>query len=355
MLKKYKFILAIPIKLIFFGLDLIIPKKRDLITLATKSGKAFSANLDILNKKLNEKNFETLVIAKNGITQIYSLKVLWKILRSKYVYLTHGPGDIQYALYSPRKTVIYIGHGTPVKTFIFTYKAMLLRDRFNHIIENWNYKYIIASSDKEAENLAMCFNKKKKDILITGTPRNELLVSTRGKNQNSSIRILYAPTYRSGKNIDLFPFKDFNLKELDRGLGEIRVKLEIKIHMNQPEQLYDYKECENIVFITSDKDIHYELMNYSLLITDYSSLYVDFLLLNKPIIFLDYDLEDFSTNRGFLYDFRKVTPGRRALTQKEFLTAIVAKDLTADYETVRDQFHLYKDNFCDRIIEKVHL
>jgi CDP-glycerol glycerophosphotransferase (TagB/SpsB family) len=68
----------------------------------------------------------------------------------------------------------------------------------------------------------------------------------------------------------------------------------------------------------------YEMLNaVDLLITDYSSIYFDYLLLDRPIIFTPTDVDQYADTRGFLlepYDFW--APGQNSFTQKDFLQAI---------------------------------
>lgn len=64
-------------------------------------------------------------------------------------------------------------------------------------------------------------------------------------------------------------------------------------------------------------DLYEVLGATDLLITDYSSVYFDYLLLDKPIIFTPVDYKEYEENRGFLLSpYEEWTPGPKAITQK---------------------------------------
>ena len=67
----------------------------------------------------------------------------------------------------------------------------------------------------------------------------------------------------------------------------------------------------------------YHIMDaFDVLVTDYSSVYVDFLLLNKPIIFSCPDIEVYKRDRGFIVDDPEMfMPGAKVKTQRNFWKA----------------------------------
>ena len=92
-----------------------------------------------------------------------------------------------------------------------------------------------------------------------------------------------------------------------------------------------------------------------ILITDYSGMYSDFQLLNRPMIFIPYDLEEYSTYTGVTVNYDKFTAGPCVSSQKEFIAALSGylHDSKKD-ESLRlkimDFFHDYQDGkACERI------
>ena len=76
------------------------------------------------------------------------------------------------------------------------------------------------------------------------------------------------------------------------------------------------------------------------LITDYSSVMVEYSILNKPIVLFAYDLDDYLSNeRGFYFDYRENVPGRIAYDMDELIRVFKEKDF--DLERLND-FGLFR-------------
>jgi len=70
--------------------------------------------------------------------------------------------------------------------------------------------------------------------------------------------------------------------------------------------------------MTGQKRDPYPLLKYTdCLITDYSSIFIDFLLLDRPIIFFPYDLADYNSNEGSYYKYNSITPGNMVENSSE--------------------------------------
>lgn len=100
------------------------------------------------------------------------------------------------------------------------------------------------------------------------------------------------------------------------------------------------------------------LRNADGLITDYSSVYFDYMLLNRPIGFAVEDMENIRTKEGlFLTTLRNICrePEIRNLSDiEEFIEDIVSgNDLYKEArESVNDKINYYKDgNCCKRVAE----
>ena len=85
------------------------------------------------------------------------------------------------------------------------------------------------------------------------------------------------------------------------------------------------------------------------MITDYSSVYVDYLLLNRPILFFTYDYEYYEKeNRGLQYDLKKMAPGPLIYSGKELIESIknisiIEKEYEHKRNLLNKEFNKYQD------------
>ena len=94
------------------------------------------------------------------------------------------------------------------------------------------------------------------------------------------------------------------------------------------------------------RDINDLLIVCDVLITDYSSLIFDYLLLDKPIIYFAHDLEEYTQTggRGLYFDFDDYVYGKVAFNQSEMIEAIHNTDLMEDKRKIF--YHKFM-NECD--------
>ena len=163
------------------------------------------------------------------------------------------------------------------------------------------------------------FEAEEKKMFLAGGPRNDYLFDC-GRlpvvYQSEGKKVMWLPTFRHGiglnessKDIPIIT-KD-NIYSLEEFLNKRKMRLFIKAHPLQENglrELYTSNTSDTIVLL-SDDDLRkneitlYEMLgNMDALITDYSSVYFDYLLLNRPIGFAVDDFDEYNINRGFAFD-----------------------------------------------------
>ena len=197
------------------------------------------------------------------------------------------------------------------------------------------------------------------DVWVTGTPRNDYLVKPNSellsahKYLNKKI-ILYAPTWREyGNRSSFFPFDDKNLNDLNEYLESKDAYLLLRGHREEMERISsNYGEEHFSRILPAHQKIFPDaqqlLVHVDVLVTDYSSIYLDFLLVDKPIVFLPYDLKEYQSYRGFLFDYNSYTPGDKVFTQSEFIASLTISlnnpsVMSDERKRVRDLFHTHQN------------
>jgi CDP-glycerol glycerophosphotransferase (TagB/SpsB family) len=252
---------------------------------------------------------------------------------------------------------IQLWHGLPLK-------------RMNKLTDVM-YDYHISTSDFVNET-SLSDVIPAKQHLDLGYPRNDLLLKehepldlllvdlsiyTLAKENKV---IVYMPTHRESEP----SFENKSSKKLPFDLGKLNAFMQkhhlffiLKLHPFV-SKLYKNENFSHILFYEPQKDIYPVLKYTDILITDYSSVYYDFLLLNRPIVFFDYDYEEYSSNmNGFVYDYEENAPGKKVKTQaqlEESLEEILQGEeiFKEQRKTVLNKFFTYQDdNSSQRIID----
>lgn len=148
--------------------------------------------------------------------------------------------------------------------------------------------------------------------------------------------ILYAPTFRGHTNEAEAPDK-LDVRAFHKALGEDYVMI-IKHHQlvrelpKLPEDLtgsFVYDGSRSL-------DINDLLMVSDLCISDYSSLIFEYSLMERPMLFFAYDLEDYFDWRGFYYNYDEMTPGPVCRTNEDMIDYIQHIDERFDRQAVKD-------------------
>jgi len=169
---------------------------------------------------------------------------------------------------------------------------------------------VTVSSLIEAEVVASAFDIKASDAWITGSPRNDKLMPRASREIR---RIAYLPTHR-GEGVGGFdPLSTLDYVSANKVLERIGAELYIKKHFYHASDAAGVGGFPRIKFITND-DIDSDLYNFlntvDLLITDYSSVYLDYLITGRPIVFAPFDIDDYMrSDREFNWPYEDVTPG----------------------------------------------
>jgi CDP-glycerol glycerophosphotransferase (TagB/SpsB family) len=139
--------------------------------------------------------------------------------------------------------------------------------------------------------------------------------------------VVYMPTHRPLSFAD----NPINYVELNEFGKKNKIKFIIKMHPFVAEQtrddlsLYqDVYDFTNLILYPSFMDVYPILRYCDILISDYSSVYFDFLYVNKPILFFCYDYEKWvEGEQGVILDYFAHSPGDKCYTFEDLLEKIL--------------------------------
>ena len=341
------------IQLSFRILDGLFPTKGTIV-FSTRGAKDYADNSKVLFEYFLSQGVDNVYfftkkkdvyhkIPKNGI-YAYSLKAISILLRSRILVFTHGSGD--FFPFSPPKTkhrkLVNLFHAIAVKEVGHKGNPVLIK-------ESSQWDYFVVSSSFEADFIKQQYALTNEQVVVLGQARNDILCAKNAKPAEAKI-VLYAPTFRDSTITELFPFADKDLPALDNFLGSKGMKIMIRLHINE-EKTYrhskEYMQLENIFFAGSavHPSVNDILHWFDSLITDYSSIALDYLLLDKPIAYLAYDYESYLAERGFSFDFHAHRAGPNISTQKDLQLFLNQKEDTfaTRRSELKNLFHQYQN------------
>lgn len=225
------------------------------------------------------------------------------------------------------------------------------------------YTHVFVSSEAVIPCYAEAFRCSERRIMAYGTPRTDVYFD---KNFVSSQReellkifpeigdrkiILYAPTFRGNSPTAAYNENPLDYEKLKAALGD-EYALVMKLHPFTAKKFgltEDEKEKYVDFIFDGSKNLKIEtaLCAADILIADYSSLIFEYALLNKPMLFYAYDLEEYEHDRSFYFDYKSFVPGKIVINNDEIIKAIQDKDFRADrIPAFREKFMGACDGEC---------
>ena len=363
------YIINIPLYYISF----CIPKNKNIWVFGAWFGEKYADNSKALFEFVNNNDkeifavwltqskivFKYLKLKGMNVHYTYSLKGYYYSAIAKFVFVSTGMHDINRFVSSnnikvqlwhgtPLKKIMYdVGSGPTVSELLLFFKQIFMPFDFN------NYKYLLSSTNNINDSLNSAFLDKIENIIIKGYPRNDQLFSC-----NKESLITFLPTHRGEGNGGIQKiFNSFDSIKIDSFLMKNNYKLKIKPHFYDLDNV-NIIESKVISVIKEDIDLYELLSKTDILITDYSSVYFDFLLLDRPIIFTPFDMKEYlNKDRELYYNYNDVTPGPKCKDWNEVMNEIEKlmngeDNYRKEREKTNNDFNKYQDgNSSKRVYE----
>lgn len=191
-----------------------------------------------------------------------------------------------------------------------------------------NYDYVLANSSYWQKPYSQAFNVKESNVIVTGLPRLDVLVDDKEllkrkqkiltkypiiKDKNI---LLYAPTFR-GNVYQGFKAIDIDLGKISKMLGDDWLIL-VKHH----PLLTNYQLPDNSGILDCSQDNTYDLFTVSTcLVSDYSSIILDYTILNRPIYLFGPDYQEYGGEIGYYLNPQDL-PGPLVSNEEQLVQAI---------------------------------
>ncbi|MDO6610240.1 CDP-glycerol glycerophosphotransferase family protein [Shewanella sp. 1_MG-2023] len=276
----------------------------------------------------------------------WSFKGIYHALTAKYYVYNSYIGDINQ--YFARGAIkINLWHGSPLKRIEFdinngplfkVYHPQTLHDKFISAAQYHQQKvrpdHMIAPSELVSTLFASAFRIEQQQMLLCGNPRTDYYkrypsnIDTHNQSKTSVIEelkqinqvkqvLLYAPSWRdssalsnpSHSEVAHNPYtKAINFEALSASLVSNEQLLLLRLHPNEANLADDIKNYPNILNISDWQDTYEIINDVDLLITDYSSLYIDMLQTKANIVFFQFDQQQYQTDSRQCYPYADEIP-----------------------------------------------
>ncbi len=366
MLNKFKKILIYTLNIPLYWISILLPKNDKIWIFGSWQGEKYSDNSKYLYEHV-QRNFEDIrciwltknkkvlqTIRTNNFEAYHSYS-----MKGYFFSAIAGKVIVSSALHDVNKFVVHaslkinLWHAITLKKIgcdadkNFSYENQNVELSFQYLkyrifpFLKIKYDYVIASSQENALKMQTAFNIRKKNIIISGLPRTDIL---KNKVKNDFTKIAYFPTFRDNSNFNYF--RNFGTSFINDFFKKKNIYFFYKKHFAD-NNIREIK-TDRIIQIQSN-DVNEFLIDVDILITDYSSIYFDFCLLNRPMIFTPFDLENYIKNdRELYYDYNEVTPGPKCYSWLEVKNEIECILNGQDhYEIQRDKINKKFNKYSD--------
>lgn len=323
---------------------------------------SFPGNIPILVKKLNDYsiNEEIVVIFDkhfafdeplNNVQTLHLhhpltfIQSIYHLATSQHIFVDNYYGFLATTNFKENVNCIQVWHAVGAfKKFGLQDKTngnrtKKARERFKKVYNRFDY--IVVGSEKMEQIFKDSFGiKDDRKFLRTGVPRTDFFfdkLSIQKSVDKFNIDfplaktrkvILYAPTYReddlTNNNVSFY-------LDLDKMYKHFKTDYILLLRLHPSLKNNFTNKYPGFVYNVSDyPSINTLLVGTDILITDYSSIPFEYSLLNKPIIFFTYDLQNYEETRGLQANFKSIIPGPIAYKTEDIIEQIKKNNFNTD-------------------------
>lgn len=301
------------------------------------------------------------------VVPLKSPEGLFYIARCKHIFLKHTIKSNVFWELDPQKHNFYnLWHGIPLKKIHYVSNDRLhLAKRTEK--ENRSLSAVISASNVDRLAMTAAFWPLTfHDVWLTGLPRHDFITCAEESlpsdfykelcNLKNVLRdrklILFAPTFRNDQENGYYNFSKDEIDQLSALLKENNCVLGIREHMADTSGTYGSVFVgETFINLTESifKNVEIVLRCSDIVITDYSSCFIDFLLTGRPVISFAFDRDSYLNERGMFYDLDWCFPGP---VVTEFPDLIQSLDSALNGTFDRDMYNQKRSIFLEYMDSK---
>jgi len=268
--------------------------------------------------------------------------ILWT-LRARWVFLNSYSFDVNFWL-TGGATRINLWHGVPLKKLGFdittgplagVFQAQGVKRMFYRFLSSAHQRpHVMVSTSGETQELfARAFRMPAVDCPPLGYPRTDLFFWSEddlrthverhepppsrevlGRIRTASVVWAYVPTWRDSQR-EFLPESGVDWARVDDACTSANAVLILKVHPLTPIDERRFSDLRNVLLVPKKSDLYPLLPFVDALITDYSSVFFDFLLLDRPVLFFPFDMPEYvADSRELYFEYDSITPGEKAHT-----------------------------------------
>ena len=362
---------------LFSYIDWLFPKIKNKTLFVVKDRTYLSGNLRVLLETYIVQSKDKLYIYKDGKLSVklkdeiaalgvtvlhgFTFYSIWHILTASTLILSHNPRDAHITKKSKKRKIINLWHGVAIKK-IELLMPSIKKDKLLLLKNNSRlYDMVIASSEQDKLTNVEAFGVPVDKVHITGLPRYEILketyvLGTVLQEENNKIieiigdkqLVLFAPTFRENNVSAIAQITIDEWQQLYDFAKTTNILFGIRPHPYDIQYLPDIIKhtCHFYLFDSSEyTEVNLLLKHTDILVVDFSSIWVDYLLLHRPIVGFAKDHDRYlKKERGFIYDFNSVFPATFT-SQIDELILVIKKEISNNepivYKNALDMFHRY--------------
>ena len=292
---------------------------------------------------------------------VFFTKKAYLLATAKYVFMNDNFMPLGYLNFRDEAVIVQLWHaeGAFKKFGLDIEQPADIRAR--EIAANSKLTYVTCSSTEVADIYASAFGVDKSKVLPVGSLRADVLLRADNAEKlraefeekypqcKDKKIVLYAPTFRDDPGLDKVFLSSFDYSLFEKELGDTYCLL-VRLH----PQIHGSARIDGAIDVTDVKNVNDLTLISDVVITDYSSICMDFVLLDKPCVFFAPDLDEYASRRPFYFSYREYVPGEVAGDTAQLIECVKNASVCDKAEKFKfSNLNMVDGKSLERLFEKI--